>query len=60
MKTQATAIVKYGRHLHFQMITLSFGHLSVQELSRSDEIIEAITTIWKNITFQELQNVFSE
>jgi hypothetical protein len=31
-----------------------------QELSTSDEIIEVITTIWNNITFHELQNVFSE
>jgi hypothetical protein len=31
-----------------------------QEPPTSDEIIEAITTIWNNVIFGELQNVFSE
>jgi hypothetical protein len=30
------------------------------ELSISDEIIQAITTIWNDATFEELQSVFSE
>jgi hypothetical protein len=34
--------------------------LKEQELSISDEIIEAITTIWNEVTFEELQSVFSE
>jgi histone-lysine N-methyltransferase SETMAR len=34
--------------------------LQEQELSASDEIIEVITTIWNDITFEELQSVFSE
>jgi hypothetical protein len=31
-----------------------------QEPSTSNEIIEAITTIWNDVTFKELQSVFSE
>jgi hypothetical protein len=31
-----------------------------QELSTSDEIIEAITTIGNNVPLEELQRVFSE
>jgi hypothetical protein len=34
--------------------------LKEQELSTSDEIIEAITTIWNDATLEELQSVFSE
>jgi hypothetical protein len=34
--------------------------LEEQELSTSDEIIEAIATIWNGVTFEELQSVFSE
>jgi hypothetical protein len=34
--------------------------LKEQELSTSDEIIEVITTIWNDVTFEELQSVFSE
>jgi hypothetical protein len=34
--------------------------LKEPELSTSDEIIEAITTIWNDATFEELQSVFSE
>jgi hypothetical protein len=34
--------------------------LTEQELSTSDEITEAITTIWNDVTFKELQSGFSE
>jgi hypothetical protein len=34
--------------------------LKEQELSTSDEIIEAIKTIWNDVTFEELPSVFSE
>jgi hypothetical protein len=34
--------------------------LEEQQLSTSDEIIEAITAIWNNVTFEELQSVFPE
>jgi hypothetical protein len=34
--------------------------LMEHELLTSDEIIEAITTIWNDPTFEELQSVFSE
>jgi hypothetical protein len=34
--------------------------LKEQELSTSDEINEKITTIWNDVTFEELQSVFSE
>jgi hypothetical protein len=33
--------------------------LKEQELSTSDEILEAITTIWNDVTFEELQSGFS-
>jgi hypothetical protein len=42
----------------------SFGFLKEklkeQELSTSSEIIEAMTTIWNDVTFEELQTVFSK
>jgi hypothetical protein len=31
-----------------------------QELSTSDEIIEAFTTIWNDVTFEDLHSMFSE
>jgi hypothetical protein len=34
--------------------------LKEQELSTSDEITEAIATIWNDLVFEELQSVFSE
>jgi hypothetical protein len=34
--------------------------LQKQELSTSDEIIEAFTTRWNDLTFEELQSVSSE
>jgi hypothetical protein len=34
--------------------------LKEQELSASDEIIETIAPIWNDVTFEELQSVFSE
>jgi hypothetical protein len=34
--------------------------LKEQKLSTSNEIIEATTTIWNDVTFEELQSVFSE
>jgi hypothetical protein len=34
--------------------------LKEQEPSTSDDIIEAITTIWNDVTFEELQSVFSK
>jgi hypothetical protein len=34
--------------------------LKEQELSPSDEIIEGIAIIWDDVTFEELQSVFSE
>jgi hypothetical protein len=34
--------------------------LEEQVLSTLDEIIEAITTIWNELTFEEFQSVFSE
>jgi hypothetical protein len=35
-------------------------NLKEQELPTSDEIIEVITTIWNDVTFEELESVFSE
>jgi hypothetical protein len=34
--------------------------LKKQELSTSDEITEVIMTMWNDVTFEELQSVFSE
>jgi hypothetical protein len=34
--------------------------LKEQGLSTSNQVIEPITTIWNNVTFKELQSVFSE
>jgi hypothetical protein len=35
-------------------------NLKEQDLSISDEIIKVITTIWDDVTFEELQSVLSE
>jgi hypothetical protein len=40
--------------------TLWQSSLKEQGLSTSDEIIEAIMTIWNDVTFEQLPSVFSE
>jgi hypothetical protein len=44
----------------FWLFGLPKETLKKQKLSTSDEIIEAITTIWNEVTFEELPNEFSE
>jgi hypothetical protein len=41
-------------------IWFSQRKLKEQELLTSDEITEVITTIWNDVTFEELQSAFSE
>jgi hypothetical protein len=63
-------ITKSNKHLTQLILptsaSVTFGwlifskKLKEQELSTSDEIIEEIMTIWNDVTFEELQSVFSE
>jgi hypothetical protein len=45
---------------NFWLFSFLKEKLREQELSTSDEITEAIMTIWNDLTFGELQSVFSE
>jgi hypothetical protein len=52
-------ILPTSPHVTFGCLVFS-KKLKEQELSTSDEIIEAITSIWNNITFEELKGMFSQ
>jgi hypothetical protein len=45
---------------NFWLLDFLKEKLQEQELSTSNEIIEAITTIWNDVTFEELQSLLSE